>query len=122
MAKKAKSTRIRAEEKRLQEIYADLAPGKRDIAQGLIQRAAFMRIEMEDLEEDLAKNGWVEKFQQGNQEPYDRARPQGQTYNAVNGNYQKIIKQLDAMLPREDPKPREDGDGFDDFVSGRDDL
>lgn len=122
MAKKKKTGRIKAEEQRLQEIYAELSPAKKEIAQGLIQRAAFMRIEMEDLEEDLAKNGWVEKFQQGNQEPYNRARPQGQTYNAINGNYQKIIKQLDAMLPREEPKSREENDGFDDFVSGRDDV
>lgn len=122
MAKKTKAGRIKAEERRLTEIYAELSPAKKEIAQGLIQRAAFMRIEMEDLEADLSKNGWVEKFQQGNQEPYDRARPQGQTYNAVNGNYQKIIKQLDAMLPREEFNPRDENDGFDDFVSGRDDV
>ena len=69
------------------------------------------------------KNDWVEKFQQGkDQEPYDRARPQGQTYNAINGNYQKIIKQLDAMLPKEEQKPKEENDGFDAFVSGRDEV
>ena len=45
-----------------------------------------------------------------------------QTYNAINGNYQKIIKQLDAMLPREDSKPKEENDGFDAFVSGRDEV
>lgn len=122
MAKKSKASRIKAEKKRLEENYAELSQSKKEVAQGLIERAAFMRIELEDLEADLAENGWVEKFSQGNQEPYDRARPQGQTYNAINGNYQKIIKQLDSMLPKEEPKTRENDDGFDDFVSGRDEV
>lgn len=122
MAKKSKANRIKAEKKRLEENYAELSQAKKEVAQGLIERAAFMRIELEDLEADLAENGWVEKFSQGNQDPYDRARPQGQTYNAMNGNYQKIIKQLDSMLPKEEPKPKENDDGFDDFVSGRDEV
>lgn len=122
MARKSKSARVNAEKKRLEANYRNLAPARAAVAAGLIERAAFMRVEMEDLEEFLAENGWVEKFSQGDQEPYDRARPQGQTYNALNGNYQKIIKQLDAMLPKDESRPREEGDGFDDFVSGRDEV
>lgn len=119
--KKSKANRIKAEKERLEKNYAELPDAKKQIAEGLIARAAFMRVELEDLEEDLAQNGWTEKFSQGDQKPYDRARPQGQTYNAMNGNYQKIIKQLDSMLPREDSKGKTEDDGFDDFVSGRDD-
>ena len=83
--------------------------------------AAFMVVELQDLEADLQTNGWTEKFSQGNQEPYDRARPQGQSYASLNGNYQKIIKQLDGMLPP--PALKDIGDdGFDDFVTGRDEA
>lgn len=121
MAKKTKANRIKAEKKRLEANYADLPRERKAIAEGLIYRAAFMRVELEDLEEDLLVNGWTEPFSQGKQEPYDRARPQGQTYNAVNANYQKIIKQLDAMLPKDDKPSGDPDDGFDDFVSGRDD-
>ena len=120
--KKSKANRIKAEKERLERNYANLPEAKKQVAEGLIARAAFMRVELEDLEEDLAQNGWTEKFSQGGQKPYDRARPQGQTYNAMNGNYQKIIKQLDTMLPKEDSKPGEEDDGFDDFVSGRDEV
>lgn len=121
MAKKTKASRIKAEKKRLGNVYDELLPAKKEIAQGLIERAAFMRVELEDLEADLAENGWTEKFSQGrDQEPYDRARPQGQAYNTTNANYQKIIKQLDSMLPRDDPSPGIEDDGFDAFVLGRD--
>lgn len=120
--KKNKANRIKAEVDRLNENYADLAESKKRVAEGLIARAAFMRVELEDLEEYLSENGWTEKFSQGNQEPYDRARPQGQTYNTMNANYQKIIKQLDSLLPKEDAKPRDEDDGFDEFVGGRDEV
>lgn len=121
MAKKTKKNRVKDEKTRLEKLYADLPEDKKQLAAGLIERASFMRVELEDLEEFLAENGWTELFSQGNQEPYDRARPQGQTYNTMNANYQKIIKQLDALLPKtEAPKPNEN-DGFEDFVYGRDD-
>lgn len=120
MPKKTKKNRIKAEKERLWENYQDLSPKKQLLAAGLIERAAFMRIECEDLEEDLRLNGWTEKFSQGDQEPYDRARPQGQAYQTLNGNYQKIIKQLDGMLPAEEGKQQPKDDGFEAFVGSRD--
>lgn len=121
MAKKSKASRIRTEKERLTANYTELPAARKQVAEGLIVRAAFMRIELEDLEKDIQENGWTEMFSQGKQEPYARARPQGQTYNAVNANYQKIIKQLDSMLPRDEVPPADPEDGFDDFVAGRDD-
>ena len=118
--KKSKPNRIKAEKERLEQIYAALPENKKNLADGLISTAAFVRIELEDLQEDLTLHGWTELFSQGNQKPYDRARPQGQAFNATFANYQKVIKQLDAMLPKEATKPQTEDDGFDDFVNGRD--
>lgn len=119
MAKKKKPARIAAEKERLQAIYSDMDDLKKMLAEGLIERAAFMRVECEDLEEDLKSNGWTEEFQQAKgMDPYDRARPQGQAYQSLNKNYQAIIKQLDAMLPQSQAVLKDDG--FDDFVRGRD--
>lgn len=120
MAKKKKENRIKDEKARLWANYQDLPPKKRELADGLIERAAFMRVELEDLEADLRENGWTEPFSQGNQEPYDRARPQGQTYQTMNANYQKIIKLLDGLLPQEEAKPQQQDDGFEAFVGSRD--
>lgn len=117
-AKITKEERIKVEKRRLNRFYKELEGAKKGIAAGLIERAAFMRVQCEDLEQDLNENGWTEPFHQGDQEPYDRARPQGQTYHSLNSNYQKIIKQLDAMLPQAAPKA-EKGDGFEEFVLGR---
>ena len=75
---KTKDERIRGEKQRLSRIYKNLEENKKKLAAGLIERAAFMRIECEDLEADLIENGWTEQFQQSEKlAPYDRARPQG---------------------------------------------
>lgn len=121
VARKTKESRIKAEKARLETLYSDLPESRHRVAAGLIDRAAFMRIELEDLEEDLRKNGWAEMFSQGNQEPYPRARPQGQSYNTMNANYLKVIQKLDTMLPKEQDGS-EESDGFDAFVNGRDEL
>ena len=117
---KTKEERIRGEKNRLTKRVRELPEKKKKLTVGLIERAAFMRVELEDLELDLKENGWTESFQQSkNLEPYDRARPQGQTYNTMNTSYQKIMKQLHDMLPQEQAQKAQD-DGFEAFVMGRD--
>ena len=116
----AKENRISAEKARLNEIFGGLPENKKKLAAGLIERAAFMRVELEDLEAYLKENGWTEPFQQSEKVlPYDRARPQGQTYQTMNANYQKIVKQLHDMLPE---KAMKDEDSFDGFLSERDQM
>ena len=117
---KTKEERIRGEKNRLTRLFKELPDKKKKLTAGLIERAAFMRVELEDLEADLKENGWTELFQQSEKvDPYERARPQGQTYNTMNASYQKIMKQLHDMLPAEEPQKQQD-DGFEAFVIGRD--
>ena len=111
------------EKARLKRFYKNLPEEVAGTVAGLIDQAAFMRIECEDMAEDLRQNGWTEPFRQSDKvEPYDRARPIGQTYNSTNTNYQKIIKQLTALLPKPDAAPRQEDDGFGGFVRERDDA
>ena len=97
-----KDKRIKKEENRLKKIYKDIEDNKKETAIGLIQRLAYLRITLEDFEEDLDKNGFVELFQQGEkQAPYERKRPVADLYNTMNTAYQKGIKQLTDLLPKE---------------------
>ena len=105
--------RITKEEKRLYSIYTVIEPTRRSAIDGLVGRAAFMRVRLEDLEAELNKNGMTEMFSQGNQEPYERERPAAKTYIALNAAYQKIIAQLTGLLPK--PEQPEELDEFDRF-------
>ncbi len=118
MREKTKDERIKAEERRLTKIYGDLKSEKKmKAAQGLIRRAAYMRIMLEECESDIVENGLTEKFSQGDQEPYDRKRPIADLYSAMNTSYQKIIKQLTDLLPTEEKKG---ADPFLDYIVGGD--
>lgn len=118
MKEKTKEERIKSEERRLLKVYGDLKNNKKlKAAQGLIQRAAYMRVTLEDCERDINENGMTEKFSQGDQEPYDRKRPVADLYNSINTSYQKIIKQLTDLLPDEE---KAEADSFIAFISGGD--
>lgn len=117
---KALSKRIAAEERRLTRIFKDIDEKRKATTRGLIQRAAFMRVSLEDLEEDLNRSGFTEWFSQGEQEPYQRERPAAKIYNTMNVSYQKIVRQLTDLLPKENQSAVqkstvETGDEFDRF-------
>jgi hypothetical protein len=116
-----KDKKVSAEIKRLKGIYAKVEAKHKSIIEGIIQRAAYMRITLEDYETDLDDGGYVEMFSQSDKtDPYERERPVARLYNTMNKNYQSIMKQLSDMLPKEQPKTKDDG--FNDFVNGRDDV
>ena len=98
----AKNNEERTEIDRLTEIYRGLPPKQFALAQGLIAEAARLRVRCDALWEDLQKNGEVELFSQGDQDPYERERPASRIYTAANKSYQSIIKQLNDMLPKDD--------------------
>ena len=115
-----KAKRISTEETRLRKNYKEIKRDKAAIVDGLIRRAAYMRISLEDMEIDLDTKGFYELFSQSeNQEPYERERPVARQYQQMNKNYQSIIKQLSDLLPKESPKAEGD-DGFESFVIDRD--
>ncbi|UUM12448.1 hypothetical protein NQU17_02475 [Clostridiaceae bacterium HFYG-1003] len=108
-AEKTKEERIRSEKNRLVRIYKEISKENKSIIDGLINRAAFMRVTLEDMEKDLDDKGFVEEFSQSEKlEPYERERPVARLYNTMNKNYQSIIKQLSDLLPAEKPIEKKD--------------
>lgn len=104
-SEKSKDERIKAEERRLKRSYKNLSKDTLVVVDGLIKRAAFMRVTLEDMEVDLDSNGFVEMFSQSeNQDPYERERPVARLYNTMNKNYQSIIKSLSDHVPKQAPK------------------
>lgn len=101
--------------------FSSLPTKQKKVVDGLIDRAAFMRIMLTGLEEDIKKNGEFELFTQSNMvEPYQRKRPAVDIYNASIKNYSSIVKQLTDLLPQETTRSKKDP--VDDFLSGREDV
>lgn len=123
MAQMKIETRIKKEKKRLNEIYKDLPEKKKAIAEGVIDRASFMRVKMEDLEEHFKVHGLTEDFQQSERvAPYKRKTPEADLYIQLSTQYTKITTLLDGMLPKVKEQPITEEDVFDDFVESREDV
>jgi hypothetical protein len=118
--KSRRITAIKKEKSRLAKQFKEIDKKSRAVVDGLIEQAAFLRVQLQELADNININGTTELFAQGkDQEPYERQRPAANVYNSMNANYQKIIKQLNELLPKP-VKNTEVKDGFRDFVNGRD--
>jgi uncharacterized protein (UPF0147 family) len=116
----SKDEKIKKEIRRLNQIYKNIPKNEKAVIEGLIRRAAYMRITLEEMEEDLNTNGYTELFTQSEKvEPYERERPVARLYNAMNKNYQTIMKQLAEFVEKEPALAKEQSDGFEEFVNGR---
>jgi hypothetical protein len=101
--------RIDDEYKRLIGLFGNMLPERLSLYDGLIKRAAFMRVTLEIYEADINRRGSVEKFtQSAATKPYERERPAARLYGSMNTNYQKIMKQLLEALPEAVQKDAEE--------------
>ena len=92
--------KVLAERERLEQIFAAMPANELAVAQGLIDQAARMRVQLDKLHAFLKKNGLTEQFTQSEKlDPYSRERPEARLYIAIDKNYQAIIKQLLERCP-----------------------
>ena len=113
MAKKSFDTRVKAEKKRLMDVFSGVDEQKLSVVIGLIDRAAFMRCTLEDLEAEIKENGDTELFSQGKEEPYYRETPCSKKDDTRSAIYLQMIAKLRGALPREERDAA--GDAFDEF-------
>ena len=119
-ASKKRRLAVSKEIKRLNEIYQDLPPERLEANESLIRDAADLRIRIVETQEDLNVNGYDTMFQQTiDVAPYERERPAAKRLIALQKNLLAIVKELNTHLPKPDQKPKEESDGFDEFVNDR---
>lgn len=116
---KSKQRRIGVEKTRLKKLFADLPETKLKAVQGLIDNAAFLRIQLEDMQADILEKGYVELFTQSDKtEPYERERPAIKLYNNLISRYTDVIVKITGMLPKSEAVQIET-DALGDFIKGR---
>ena len=99
VAKPKKTTRIKNEKSRLFEIFADLEPNKLDTCRALIDRAAFLTISLQDLEELLNENGWVEPYKNGSNQEGFKPSAAANVHVSLTKNLNSIMKLLLDLVP-----------------------
>lgn len=106
MAKPKKETRIKNEKQRLLAIFEGLDENKLQIVYPLIDRAAFLAVNLEDLEKELNENGWTETYTNGRNQEGVKKSAAADAHISLTKNLNAIVKQLLDLAPPAQKKSR----------------
>lgn len=113
----SKDERIKKEIRKLNGLFKNIEPKLKKVVQPLIEKAAFMSVTLDDLQNHINENGVTEEYQNGKEQWGIKKSPQVEIYNTMIKNYSSVIKQLTDLVPKEAPK--EEDDGFCEFVNSK---
>ena len=99
MAKATKKGRVKKEKARLMELFKDLEPNKLQTCVALIDRAAFITISLQDVEEQLNDIGFTEYYQNGESQSGWKKSAAADVHISLTKNLNTIIKQLLELVP-----------------------
>lgn len=96
---KTKEQRIKSENTRLKGIFKDLDENKKKVVMPLIQKAAFMHVELEELQKEIEEKGCIDEYQNGANQWGTKKSAAVDVYNTMIKNYTAIIKTLTDLAP-----------------------
>lgn len=111
-----KDTLIKREVTRLTNLFKDIEKNRRLSTNGLINEAAFMKITLQELKDEIDKAGPIDEMPQGEYSIL-REHPALKSYNTMVQRYAAILKQLTDLLPKEVKVVEEDV--FGEFINSR---
>lgn len=74
-------------------------PNKLSTCQTLIDRAAFITVSLHDLEEQLNETGWIEPYQNGENQSGMKKAAAADVHISLTKNLNAIMKQLLDLVP-----------------------
>lgn len=99
MDKTEKEKKIKKEVKRLKGIFKDLEPNKLKTVDALIARAAFITVNLQDLEDQLNEHGWTEWYENGRNQSGQKKSAAADAHISLTKNLNAIMKQLLDLVP-----------------------
>jgi len=103
---------IQEEIEKLNDLFVMLDDDKKQLAERVIERVAFMTITLQILENNIKTKGPVILFKQGKQQMYIE-NPAQKSYNTMINRYTAAYNSLFNLLPKDSVS--DEDDEFDDF-------
>lgn len=103
--------KIKKEYERLVALFKDIDPAKINLIDELLKKAAFLKVELDNLQAQVKRNGPVEYSSKGNSRPTQCYK----MFLTSLGVYQTIIKTLNSILGVGNT---DTDDEFDTFLKG----
>jgi regulator of replication initiation timing len=100
MPKPSKKTRIDRRRTELLELYSNISTDKKKLALPLIEQAAFLEVELEDLQKVISQKGTVEEYKHGEGQYGKKVGSEVQSYNSLLKSYGVVNRRLTELLPK----------------------
>ncbi len=97
------------EYEKLKDIYKNSDATKLKLCDDLLSKAAFLKVQISNLEKQIKKQGTIQRSSKGN----TRVSLPYKTYLQTLGVYQNVIKSIDKIM---DSSDEETDDAFDEFM------
>ncbi len=99
MADLSKEARIKNEKIRLKKIFKNIDENKFNTLEGVMDKAAFMRIMLDEMEKQIIDQGWDDEYQNGETQKGTKASPAAQLHLSMTKNYLAAMKLLVESAP-----------------------
>lgn len=103
------TTQVKKEYDRLLSLFKDVDETKTKLVDELLRKAAFLKVELDGLENEIRIGGAIQKSSKGNY----RQSPAFKTFLSSLTVYQTIIKTLNSIIVR---NAIDEDDEFDEFM------
>jgi len=105
----SKIENVQFEYERLRSLFSSVDPTKAELVDNLLNEAAFMRVQLENLQQQIRKYGAVQISSKGTQRQTEAAK----YYTKLVNSYGNVIKTLNTIMGK---NMIDDNDEFDEFM------
>lgn len=105
----SKIKNVQSEYNRLKLLFTSVDPTKSELVDNLINEAAFMRVQLENTQEQIKKYGAIQVSSKGSQRQTEAAK----FYTKLVNSYGTVIKTLNTIMGK---NMIDDDDEFDEFM------
>lgn len=117
-----KQKRIKKEVSRLKRLFKEIDENKKKLVFTTIDDVAFMTITMQDLREQIIRDGTTVEYKNGENQYGTKQSPDAQLYLQLSQKLTQAMKILVDCLPKKTKESLQKQDDFDDFVNEREDV
>lgn len=97
-----KEERIQIELDRISKVFDRVPEKERSVIDPLLQNYAFMKVTLEDLQEEINRDGIAETYQNGANQSGQKENSKLKSYNRLIKNFESVIKTVMKYLPDDD--------------------
>ena len=97
-----KEERIQIELDQINKVFDRVPENERSVIDPLLQNYAFMKVTLEDLQDEINRDGISETYQNGQNQSGQKENSKLKSYNRLIKNFESITKTVMRYLPEDD--------------------